>query len=136
MTYGGFGRAAHGRHRFGASSTEVEPRFNYISKPVNGSYNVPRDQWVEYETYFFSSSMPENVSEGLGIRISEDGGATWADAFSAPYTATVRRKDGQTLWVKISKSSEWADNQEIVIEHTSPDEFGNAAVSQYPVRWT
>ena len=103
-----------------------------LSVTVNYGHSPPGDG---PQGRFYGSSIPTEVADGLAIQISEDGGDTWADAFSAPYTTTVRVKNGQTLWVKILKTGDWTDQSQVVIEHTSPDEYGNETTKEYPVRW-
>ena len=135
MSYGGYGIAALGRHEFGGSASDIEPRFNQISRPVDGELDVPVTQWITYEVYYYSSSPPLTAADGLLIEISEDGGDTYADTSLAPYTQTVRVKDGQTIWIKILKTGDWPEGEEIIIRHTAPDEYGNAVSKEYPVRW-
>ncbi len=143
---GGYGHLAYGRHKFGAQDSKdfqyptpqsLGPRFNG-SKPQAGAYAVPRTQWITYELYYFSSSLGIDLNlfpSALPVEISEDGGTTWASAATSPYTLTARFKDGQTLWIKIVKDSMWADDSQIIIRTTMPDEFGQVITDELPVRW-
>jgi hypothetical protein len=143
---GGYGQIAHGRHKYGAQDSKdfawpvpqpMEPRFNY-SKPIQGTYNVDVDQWIVFELYYYSSSFFDDVLNPPAVpvlRISEDQGQTWLDAQSAPYTTTIRHKDGQVVWMKIVKNGKWTDKSEIQIAVDMEDEFGQSASLTYPVRW-
>ena len=138
MAYGGFGQAAFGRHQYGSEASVIEPRFN-ASFPTDGQQNTPLDVWLEYEIYYFSSfpnpDDPAVTALSYPVEISEDGGSTWMYGNVAPYTTTIRHKDGQTVWIKVVKDSDWTDNQEIVVRTTYPDEFGQSITKTLPVRW-
>ncbi len=143
---GGYGHLAYGRHKFGAQDSldlqyptpqPIGPRFN-TSLPVDGAYGIHPTQWITYEIYYYTSSIgldPALLPSNLPVEISEDAGVTWVDAASAPYTLTARFKDGQTLWIKIVKAGDWADDSEILIRTTLPDEYGQDITGIAPVRW-
>lgn len=141
MVYrGGYGADAYGRSQYGSAASEIEPRFNERSTPVDESINVPEShRWLLYELYFYSSSIvmvdPPN---DFNIEISENGGVDYVSVYDAgtPYTVDIRFKDGQTVWIRIEKTDgDWAGGAQIIIKTTLTDEFGQPITKVTPVRW-
>lgn len=131
---GGWGQVAWGQHEWGAGQSAIEPRFN-LSDPIDGTYNVSREVWVEYEMYYYSS-FPVDSPESLAVfEVSEDGGATYNSAALAPYALTTRFLGGHRLWVKIVKTGLWADDAEIILRTTVNDEFEQEITKELPIRW-
>lgn len=142
MSYiGGYGFVAHGRSQYGAASSEIEPRFNYISVPGDNQHNVPVDHaWLTFELYFFSSFIVTEKGPQIDFdfEISEDGGLVYTSIYAgaSPYEYSVVFKDGQTIWVKVRKTTgNWPARSKIMIRTILHDEFEQAAVKTYPVRW-
>ena len=134
MGYGGYGQAANGRSQFGSAASDIEPRYE-ISRPARGQRNVPRDIWITFRIYYYSS-FPDLYGEGLSIAISEDSGATFLDASQAPYELTYRPRGGQSIWVKIRKiDGILAENSEIVIRYEGKDEFLQDPTDNALKRW-
>lgn len=130
---GGYGNAAHGRHQLGAASSDIEPRFMQ-SEPADGAHNVSLNQWLEYIIYYYSST-PDVDDPSIRIEVSEDNGISYADAAAAPYSTTIRYRDGQELWIKIRKAAPWTQYTTVLIRTTYPDEFGQAVTKVMPVKW-
>lgn len=145
LQIGGYGLIAHGRHKYGARDSLdfdiipqiLGPRFN-ASSPLDGAHNVSRNRWVTFELYNYSSTFNYDDPSGDGnfpIEISEDGGSTWEYANVAPYSCIIRARNAQIAWVRITKSSLWTDNAEVVLRTSVLDEFGQDASKEFPVRW-
>jgi len=133
--YSGFGFTSYSKSIFGNAFSITKPRFNHISKPIDGDVDVSVDTWLTYEVYYYDSKMPLTVEDGVAIQISEDGGNTYSNAFSNPYTTTIREKDGNTCWVKILRAGSFPKGVTVIIRHTAPDNFGNVVTKDIPVRW-
>lgn len=132
---GGWGQIAWGQHEVGAGQSTVEPRFNW-SQPSDGKQNVPRDSWLEFEVYYFSSFPADVLDNPAFFEISEDGGQSYVSAEAAPYTLLREFIGGHILWVKIVKTGLWTASAEVVIRTTLPDEFGQAITKELPTRWS
>lgn len=133
---GGYGLAPHGRTNFGSAESSYEPRF-FTSKPSDYAGAVPTDEWVRFTIYHTTGFV---ALENVKIEISEDGGNNFSLAvenlvFSAPYSGRLRRKDGQTVIVYLQKASEWPIGSEIIFRYTGPNEFGQEASKDVPVKW-
>jgi len=131
---GGWGHAAWGECEWGNKQSAVEPRFN-VSSPLDGTPNVARDVWLEYEVYYYSSFPYDITSNPAVFEISEDAGSTFSSAESSPYTLIQRFLGGHRLWVKIVKTGLWTPSTEVIIRTTLPDEFGQSITKDLPVRW-
>lgn len=131
---GGYGVAAFGRHQYGAPASVIEPRFN-VSNPTSGAHNVALTRWVTFEIYNYSSYLDLDALP-YPIEVSEDGGITYEYADVSPYSCTIRQKDGQTVWIKILKSSLWTNNATVVIRVTGTDEYGQEITHTFPVKWS
>ena len=131
---GGWGHAAWGESEWGNRQSVVEPRFN-VSSPLDGTPNVSREVWLEYEIYYYSSFPYDITSSPAVFEISEDAGATFVSAESSPYALTQRFLGGHRLWIKVVKTGLWTASTEVIIRTTLPDEFGQVITKELPVRW-
>ena len=151
--YGGYGQQALGRSQYGAIGPAVEPvvepRFN-MSVPEDEASGVAQNRWVVFEVYYYLTSYPGAVQHAhwglcpaVKLEVSLDGGLNFVTVFDpenmatdAPgYTARVRVKSGQIIWGIIQKNTGWPSGREIVCRYTGPDEFGQEATKEVPVRW-
>ena len=88
MGYGGYGQAAHGRSQLGSASSAVEPRFE-VSQPVDGQRDVPRNQWLTFQVYYYSS-VPDIYGDTFSVEIRSCTGRT-ASGMPALRHAGTRR---------------------------------------------
>jgi len=136
---GGFGIAPCGHTQAGGYTSSIEPRF-LSSRPVDKQKNVPGTQVLRFFVYCYSSFT--EIAD-ITVRISEDGGLTFASAFDstgfiAPYddvNSKILRYDGHTIAVYVHKTSVWPVSSKIVIEYEGADEYGNVATRTAPLRW-
>jgi len=136
---GGFGISPLGQSEMGHAQSTIEPRF-YVSRPIDGSINVPTDTWLSFTTYNYSSWVD---IEATTVEISEDNGVTFNAAFDgtnfiAPYDGALskaRYTDSHTIKFWIFKTSLWPVATTIYIRLTAQDEFGNVATKTAPVVW-
>jgi len=141
MTVAGYGITPYGRCNCGQADNRFEPRF-YQSDPVDEASDISiYKQPIYFTLYAFSSFIdPESVTK---IRVSEDGGGSYSDAyvggsFVAPYDGAYSRMykvDGQTLKVFVHKTGLWPIDEEIRVEVTAVDEYGDEATDESPVIW-
>lgn len=135
--YGGYGQAAYGRHQYGASSSDIEPRL-LSTKPIDGSSGAPATQVLEFIVYYYSS-VPDiegvNVDTAVQIELSVNGGTSFFIPQVPDYTITKRSLDGQRYWFKIIKATPWPRNVWVVIRYRGTDEYGNVVTKVTPVLW-
>lgn len=136
---GGCGIDACGRSECGNAKSDIEPRFSF-SRPLDQSKNNPRDVFLKFDTYCFSSWM-EIVP--TTVEISENSGVLFNPAFDGtnfifPYNgpnSKVRRPDSQLLSFWIEKVGTWPPAAKIIIRLNGKDEFGQDATKALPVIW-
>jgi len=141
MAYrGGYGAVANGRSQYGSAASDIEPRFNRVSTPVDEQQYVSVGHtWLIFELYSFSSFFVMDTPQvDFDFEISENGGIDYASVYAvgSPYTIDIKFKDGQTAWIKIVKIIwEWAGGAKIVIRTTLYDEFDQPITKVTPLRW-
>lgn len=135
--YGGYGQAAWGRHQYGASASDIEPRF-FSSIPADHSQNNPDTKVIEFQVYYYSS-FPDlyavNADTAIRVQLSFDGGLTFFTAESPDYTVTIRALDGQRYWIRIAKATHWPRGVNVKVRYRGSDEYGNPATKNMPVVW-
>ena len=137
---GGYGLASFGRSEYGNAASAVEPRYSY-SNPSDHQVNVPRDQFLEFTSYYFSDWTE---LDEIAIEISEDSGVTFLPAmslgqvFQAPYDGSnskIFRSDSQRITVIIDKTLLWVQAGRVIVRFTGLDEHDQAATKAPPVYW-
>jgi len=131
--FGGFGGSAVGRTPCGGSLNDIPPSYDE-SLPLDNAKNVARNQYVIFETYFYSSTP--DFPDGFLIELSEDGGVNFHPVVPPEYEITLQLKDSQQVWCKIRKTSTlWPERTKIVVRCTTADEYGNVVVKNQALRW-
>lgn len=137
----GYGQVGFGRCEFGQAKSDVEPRFE-SSLPTDGGSGVSIYQvFTRTVLYNFSSRIQEDNT--LKVRVSEDGGSLYNDAYAsgafvAPYNGSNSKLmwiDSQRLLVAVEKTAPWTDNQTVMFEVTAFDEYGQGATKTTPIVW-
>jgi hypothetical protein len=156
MLYGGYGQSAYGRLQYGSPAPHsvpvVEPRFSF-SNPRDGARNQPVNRWARFEVYYYTTSPPKVVDHphwgtvpSVLIEVSLDGGDSFVPIFDASvedpstppysdYEVRVRRVSGQRVWVIVRRVGGWPIQSKVRFRYTGPDEFGQPATKEVPVKW-
>jgi hypothetical protein len=140
---GGFGQVGFGRCEFGQSKSDVEPRY-YLSNPDDNEANISIYQTtIWFSIYGFSSRV--QVDSFLYIEISENGGTSFADAYTggsfvSPYNGSGCLIDDHLgtpgeCRVKIEKTAAWANEEQVVVRVTAQDEYENESTKETPEVW-